>query len=165
MSRRPIDLSVFLPAFDEAPNLERTVDRVRAALDALPVARREVIVVDDGSTDGTAAIADGLSERHADVRAVHHDANRGYGGALRTGFAESRLEWVFFTDADGQFDPRELRWLIDATDRFDVVVGYRVARADPVARRGYAPAWGALVGALVCLGSHDVHRAVKLLRR
>ena len=76
------ELQIALQAIASAP--EGHADAARF----LPVAHREVIVVDDGSTDGTAAIAEGLSERHADVRAVHHDVNRGYGAALRTGFAE-----------------------------------------------------------------------------
>jgi glycosyltransferase involved in cell wall biosynthesis len=159
------ELSAFLPAYDEEPNIGRTVPDLVAALDRLPLDRFEVIVVDDGSRDATAAVADGLAAADPRVRLVRHDRNRGYGAALRTGFASARYDWVFFTDADGQFDPAEVGLLLDHADRADAVLGYRRNRADHAGRRLNTWLWGRLVWLAVGVRARDVDCAFKLIRR
>src|SRR5918911_3560732 len=96
-------VSMVLPCHDEAENIERAVDEATAAAELVADAH-EVIVVDDGSRDDTRALADAQAARDPRVRVLAHEHNRGYGAALRTGFAAARLEWVFCTDADLQFD-------------------------------------------------------------
>lgn len=159
------EISAFLPAFDEVDSLRRTVGEVVAALDGLGLDRYEVIVVDDGSTDGTSALAEELAAALPGVRAVHHDRNRGYGAALRTGFAAARYDWVFLTDGDGQFDPTELRRLLPLAETSDAVVGYRRHRADHAGRRASGWLWGQVVRLTVGLRVRDVDCAFKLLRR
>jgi glycosyltransferase involved in cell wall biosynthesis len=139
-STRVPALSYFFPAHNEAPNIEALV---LEALEALPAMADtfEIIAVDDGSKDGTAAIADRLAAEHAAVRVVHHAVNRGYGGALRSGFAASRYPLVGFTDGDRQFRIADLGHLvsrISEADQPDVVVGFRAKRADPFVRLAYA---------------------------
>jgi len=103
LSGRPLPgMSVVLPALNEQGNVGRAVERARAAA-AQYADQVEVIVVDDGSRDDTAAEA-----RQAGARVVSHEQNRGYGAALRTGFAAATLAWIFQMDCDYQFDPREL---------------------------------------------------------
>ena len=134
-------LSYFFPAHNEEANLEGLVAE---ALEALPAIadQFEIIAVDDGSKDRTAEIADRLAAEHPDVvRVVHHPVNRGYGGALRSGFEASRYELLAFTDGDRQFRVADLGRLtarLAEADRPDVVVGYRIKRADPVIRVVYA---------------------------
>src|SRR5881409_3441839 len=111
-----IPLSVVLPAYNEAANLHATVEGALEVLRELG-GRFEVIVVDDGSRDGTGGLADALARETPEVRAVHHPSNRGYGAAIRSGFAAATLPWLFFTDADGQFDLRELPTLLSETAR------------------------------------------------
>jgi glycosyltransferase involved in cell wall biosynthesis len=159
------DLSVFFPAFDEEANIERTVERALDVLRGLPLEKFEVLVVDDGSTDDTAKIADALADHERDVRVVHHPQNRGYGAALRTGFESARCEWVFFTDGDGQFDMGELPLLLDQADRFDIVVGYRKRRADHLGRRINTFLWSTLVRTMLRVPVRDVDCAFKLLRQ
>ena len=127
-------ISVFFPLYNEEGNLERLVAR---ALEVLPGlgADFEVILVDDGSRDQTAAIADRIAARDPRVRVVHHPVNGGYGAALRTGFAAARHPLVFFADGDNQFDLGEIGLLIDRIDGADVVSGYRIQRQDPWYRR------------------------------
>ena len=127
-----------------------------AVHDALAACERyasagEVIVVDDGSTDGTRALATALVERHPRVRLVVHSANRGYGAALRSGIAAARMPWVLLTDADRQFDLDQLGEFLPLLDRADIVVGYRRRRQDPVGRRLNARAGTGSCGA--CSGS------------
>ncbi len=159
------ELSLFLPAHDEKDNLERTVCSARSALDRLKLARSEVIIIDDGSTDGTGALAEKLVAEDSVVRAVHHPRNLGYGAALRSGFSAARYEWVCWTDSDGQFDLAELGKLVSYADDYDVVVGYRARRADNAVRRINTYLWNLLVRAVFRLDVRDVDCAFKLVRR
>jgi glycosyltransferase involved in cell wall biosynthesis len=158
-------LSVFFPAYNEEANIERTVTNAKAALDRVGVATYELIVVDDGSVDRTGAIADELAVSDPRVRVVHHDVNRGYGAALRSGLAASRHPWVFWTDGDGQFDVAEVAKLFAVADDADIVAGYRMHRADHVVRRVNARLWTLVVRVALGLRVRDVDCAFKLLRR
>jgi glycosyltransferase involved in cell wall biosynthesis len=156
-------LSIVLPCRDEAPNVEAMVE------DALTAARRvadafEVVVVDDGSTDATLLKARALAARTAEVTVVVHPQNLGYGAAVRSGFRAAQMPWVFLTDADRQFDLSQLDDFIPRAAMTDAIVGHRVHRADPVARRMAARAWNVLVGNVFDLPIRDVDCAFKLLR-
>jgi glycosyltransferase involved in cell wall biosynthesis len=157
-------LSIVLPCFDEEENV------AAMAHDACVAASRvadvyEVLVVDDGSSDQTLSIARSVAARVPEVRVVAHAANRGYGGAVRSGFAAARMPWVFLTDADRQFDLGQLDGFVPSAARYDAIVGRRVHRADPLVRRAAARAWNVLVGSLFDLPVHDVDCAFKLVRR
>jgi glycosyltransferase involved in cell wall biosynthesis len=94
-----------------------------------------VIVVNDGSRDYTGEMLDELERRYDRVRVIHHEKNRGYGGALRTGFSQARKEFVFYTDGDAQYDVRDLPALWQAMDdSTDIVQGYKIGRSDPLHR-------------------------------
>jgi len=144
---------------------------VEEALATLPSLAEtfEIIAVDDGSKDRTGEIADRLAAAHPDVvRVVHHPLNRGYGGALRSGFEASRYELLAFTDGDRQFriaDIGRLTARLGQPDRPDVVVGYRIKRADPFIRVLYARTYK--LANRVCFGLRvtDVDCACKLFRR
>jgi glycosyltransferase involved in cell wall biosynthesis len=157
-------LSVFLPAWNEVDNIARVVHEVRAHLCTLPLSDFEVIVIDDGSTDGTADAVKELMAEDARVRVVSHPENRGYGAALRTGFASARFERVFFTDGDGQFAIGDIDRVLELGEQYDVVVGYRSDRQDPALRRFSGRAWSAVVNLLFRLHVRDVDCAFKLLR-
>ncbi|MSP56864.1 MAG: glycosyltransferase family 2 protein [Myxococcales bacterium] len=154
-------LSIVLPARNEASNIARAVG---AALDEID--RRsilgEVIVVDDGSVDSTRERAALSGDRR--VR-VCSQAARGYGAALLRGVRESRCEHLFLTDADLQFDLRELSRLEEHCADYEIVVGYRAARADPVYRRVNGWVWNVVVNATLQLQVRDVDCAFKLFRR
>ncbi len=157
-------LSVVLPAWNEATNLDRTLGCVFSALSP-EVSEFEVIVVDDGSTDGTAELLQRWMEQEKRLHVVVHPARRGYGAALRSGFDRARCDLVFFTDADGQFDVRELGALLAQSPDYALVVGYRNGRRDPLGRRLLARCWTALVNGLFDLKLRDVNCAFKLLDR
>ncbi len=130
----PQSISAFFPAYNDAGTIG---DLVITALQTLQqiTPDYEVVVVNDGSTDHTARVLNELARRNPRVRVIHHDRNRGYGAALRTGFANARKEWVFYTDGDGQYDPRELLRLVRAVrDDVDIVNGYKIFRCDPLHR-------------------------------
>ncbi len=158
-----VTISAVLPAYNEEANLEGVV-RALAPVLARLAADPEILVVDDGSTDHTAEIAGRLVAEVPHLRLLRHERNRGYGAALRTGFAAARREWILLLDADGQFVPAELERLVAAAPGADLVVGYRQRRADPPHRRYFAAVWRALIGVLLGVRVRDTNCGFKLLR-
>jgi len=160
-------LTIFFPAFNEEENVAETVRRALDEVGPL-VDSIEVLVIDDGSTDRTPELADELAAADPRVR-VHHQANRGYGGALRSGFEQASGELIGFSDADLQFDLREMSRLLaridDPARPVDAVIGYRVRRQDPPHRIFIAKAYNAIVSAAFALRVRDIDCAMKLFRR
>ena len=157
-------LTIVLPCFDEADNVADAIRYATAAAEACAT-EHEIIVVDDGSSDATALIAAQLAERDRRVRVIVHTRNRGYGDAVRTGIAAARMPWVLLTDADLQFDLSELEDFLPVAPRADIIVGWRIARRDPINRRLNASAWNWLVRRMFHLPVRDVDCAFKLVRR
>src|SRR5215471_1370559 len=130
---KPASLSIFFPAYNDGGTIASMVIRtVKTAAELTP--DFEVIVVDDGSADGTADIADELAHTYPQVRAVHHPINRDYGAALQTGFRTATKELIFYTDGDAQYDPTELTALWNRMESADLVNGFKISRADPLHR-------------------------------
>lgn len=154
-------VSVVLPAFNEEANIRGAIAEVTAAAERL-FTEYEVIVVDDGSRDGTADVVRELGRSDPRVRMICHGRNRGYGEALRSGFLSSRLDFVFFTDADRQFDVEELEQFVPYAGTVDIVAGYRVNRQDTRLRRLFARTWNLLVRMLFYVPVRDIDCAFKL---
>jgi glycosyltransferase involved in cell wall biosynthesis len=159
-----MDVSAVMPAFNEQANLEQSVGRTADALRS-HARTFEIIVVDDGSRDESAAVLERLKASHPTLRVVRHPVNRGYGAAVRSGFDAARLPWVFLMDADNQFDPAEVALLLDQAAQADIVAGYRRHRRDPLPRRLNAWAFFTLVRLLFGRLVRDVNCAFKLIRR
>ena len=141
-------VSAFFPCYNDELSIAGMVRDVRAALlDA--VDDFEIIVIDDGSTDASLAVLHRLADEVPELRIVEHRVNRGYGGALQSGFSAATKEWIFYTDGDAQYDAREIvRCLDAAADDVDVVQGFKIGRGDAWYRR--------LIGRIY-------HHSVKLL--
>ncbi|MBA2793616.1 MAG: glycosyltransferase family 2 protein [Thermoleophilaceae bacterium] len=161
---KPLRVSVVLPAFNEEANIEQSIAEVTAVAERL-FSDHEVIVVDDGSTDRTAALVREVAAGDSRVRLLGHGGNRGYGEALRSGFLASRLDFVFFTDADLQFDVNEIEPFLEYAGTVDVVAGYRLNRQDTRARRAMAYGWNLLVRVLFYVPVRDIDCAFKLFDR
>ncbi len=157
-------LSLVIPAFNEAAVIARAITEAEASLTTY-FGSFEVLVVDDGSGDTTAAEVSATLPSAPHTRLLRHEGNRGYGAALRTGFEAARFELVAFTDADCQFDLTELAQLADLAADTPVVVGYRADRKDPWRRRFLS--WGYNVMARALLGTRvrDVDCALKVFHR
>ncbi|MGH9079343.1 MAG: glycosyltransferase family 2 protein [Acidimicrobiales bacterium] len=157
-------ISFVLPAYNEEENITEAIESaVAVALRACTAF--EIIVVDDGSTDRTAVLVEECAVRHPEVRLLRHASNKGYGEALRAGFSEATHDFVFYTDADNQFDLNELPLLLAWAGQADVVAGYRRVRQDPPIRRANAWCWNRLVRALFYVPVRDIDCAFKLYRR
>ena len=169
MAARPASkragLSVFFPAYNDSGTIASMVIRtVKAASELTP--DFEIIVVDDGSADGTAEIADELARTYRQVRAVHHPTNRDYGAALQTGFRSATKELIFYTDGDAQYDPAELSALWDSmTPGVDLVNGYKISRSDPLHRIVIGRLYHHIVSVLFGLSVRDVDCDFRLMRR
>ena len=168
MTARLARLSYFFPAHNEEANLAGLVEEALATLPAL-ADTFEIIIVNDGSRDATGRIADELTAANPGVvRAVHHPTNLGYGAALRSGFRAAAHDHVAFTDGDRQFRVEDLGRLIERMadgDAPDVVVGYRIKRADPIVRTVYARCYRLANRIFFGLQVRDVDCACKLFRR
>jgi glycosyltransferase involved in cell wall biosynthesis len=162
---KPAGLSVFFPAYNDSGTIASMVIRaVQAASELTP--DYEVIVVNDGSADATPEIIDELARTYPRVRAVHHPRNRGYGGALQTGFRSATKDLIFYTDGDAQYDPAELKLLWEQlTPEADLVNGYKISRSDPLHRIVIGRVYHHLVKALFGLTVRDVDCDFRLMRR
>ena len=163
--KRTLGLSVFFPAYNDSGTIASLV------ISAIKSAERltsdfEIIIVNDGSADATAEIADELARTYPQVKVVHHEQNRGYGGALRTGFATATRDLVFYTDGDAQYDPAEMETLWAALDDgVDLVNGYKISRSDPMHRIVIGRIYHHTVKLLFGLKVRDVDCDFRLMRR
>jgi glycosyltransferase involved in cell wall biosynthesis len=159
-------LSVFFPAYNDAPSLPGLLAKTFTALEA-HVADYEVIVVNDGSHDDTAAVLENLRHHyHPHLRVVTHEQNRGYGGALRSGFASATKDFVFYTDGDGQYNAGELpSLLVLMTPETGLVNGYKLERHDPAHRIWIGSTYNFFARLLFGIRIRDIDCDYRLIRR
>ena len=157
-------LSVCLPALNEAANLDAVLQEVVESV-APHVDRVEIVVTDDGSTDDTPRVLERLVAIHPGLRVVRHEWTRGYGAACRSAMLAARGDLLLLTDADRQFDLRDLAPCLDALREADAVIGYRARRRDSWRRVAQGWLWTYLVNLLLGYTARDVNCAFKLVRR
>jgi len=165
-SSHPGSISIFFPAYNDEATIARLVTNALAVLPEL-TGDFEVIVINDGSTDGTALVLEDLACRFpGHVRVVHHPQNRGYGAALRSGFLHAHKDLVFYTDGDGQYDVREITRLhaLLAPD-VHIVNGFKMRRADNVSRKIIGGIYNQTARLLFHLPVRDVDCDFRLMRR
>jgi glycosyltransferase involved in cell wall biosynthesis len=161
---KPISLSIFFPTYNEEANIERSVQKAKQTVERITDIY-EIIIVDDGSSDRTPDIADHLACTDDHIRVVRHPSNKGYGAAVYSGIHAARYDYIFFTDADLQFDLSELAILVHFVPEYSVVLGYRSPRRDPFLRRLNARGWNVLNRMLFGLNVKDIDCAFKLMDR
>jgi dolichol-phosphate mannosyltransferase len=159
-----MDISVIIPVLNEEGSLEASVKAVCRSMEKA-ADRYEVIIVDDGSSDNTAAVAGALARGNSLVRVVSNAENLGYGKALRDGFSAAKYDYVFFTDADGQFDLEEFRDFPLAAKENAIVCGYRKHKKYGLLRRFTSFCYNMLARAVIGPGVRDVNCAFKLIKR
>jgi glycosyltransferase involved in cell wall biosynthesis len=159
-------LTIFFPCYNDGGTIATMIIR------AMQVARTvtddfEIIVINDGSQDDSALILEEMARLYAGfVRVMHETRPSGYGGVLRKGFASAQKEWIFYTDGDAQYDPRELTALVDTIDEgADMVNGYKIKRHDPLIRIWIGLAYQYFVKFIFGLVIRDVDCDFRLMRR
>lgn len=160
-------VSAFFPCYNDAQTIGAMVGDVDAAL-ASRLDDYEIIVVEDGSKDGSPEVLERLQATHPRLVVIRHETNRGYGGALISGFGAATKDWIFYTDGDAQYDAREVVDLLDAlcgrTD-VDVVQGWKIGRGDPWYRKAIGRVYHHTVKRLFNLHIRDVDCDFRLFRR
>ncbi len=160
------EISVFFPAYNEEENIENTVRKALKVLkDKFDL--WEIIIVDDGSTDSTGKIADELARENKNIRVIHHNPNRGYGAAFKSGIYAAQYPWITFTDSDGQFDFSEITKFIDKQQKTnaDLIVGYYKKRQVKKSVIITSKLWELLVFLLFGLHVRDIDCGFKLIRK
>lgn len=160
------EISVFFPAYNVEGQIVETVDKAFKVVPRL-AERYEISVINDGSTDGTGDKLKKLSKKHKDLKIILHEKNRGYGAALKSGFYGAKYSWVTFTDADGQFDIRDLPKLIERqrSTNADLVIGYYLKRAVSLQRKLNTWLWQLVVRILFGLDVRDIDCGFKLISK
>jgi glycosyltransferase involved in cell wall biosynthesis len=165
MSAEKPGLSIFFPAYNDAGTIASLLLLAHMTARTL-TDDYEVIAVDDGSPDHTGVLLDEMATQFPWLKVVHHETNRGYGGALRTGFATASKELVFYTDGDAQYDPREMAGLWQAfSPGVDFVNGYKISRNDPLHRVVIGRLYHWFVKLAFGLRLRDVDCDFRLMRR
>jgi len=157
-------ISVFFPVYND----EKTIPKLISTI--VPILKRvsndyEIILVNDCSTDNSGKVIERLAKKYKKIKVIHHKQNKGYGGALKTGFSNAKKEWVFYTDGDGQYDVRELKKIIPLMDHADVVNGYKIKRSDSYSRKFFGALYKYLVNFLFGLRMKDVDCDFRLMKR
>ncbi len=164
-SANRITLSVFFPAYYDEKNIGKVVDQAVAVLDDIGPRDYEVIIVEDGSPDRTGEVADELAAKHAKVRVIHHEQNLGYGMALRSGFQAARMEYVFYSDGDNQYDLSELKKFVALLPFTDIVSGFRIRKQYSTYRKITSFTYNLILRILFDLTARDTDCAFKLYPR
>lgn len=156
-------ISAFFPCYNDSSTLQALIEEALGVLGAI-TSEYEVIIVDDGSSDSSGAVIDSLAASCERVRVVRHDRNRGYGAALRSGIKTSTMEWVFYTDSDGQYDVGDLLRLHRLSGTADVVNGYKRSRSDPWYRVFLGAAYNAVIRLIFAIPIRDTDCDFRLMR-
>jgi len=160
------ELSVFFPAYNEEANLENTVSKAVVVLDKI-ADKWEIIIVNDGSKDKTLDVARGLSEKNSGIRVINHQVNKGYGASLKSGFYNSKYDWIAFTDSDGQFDFSEITNFITKQQMTssELVIGFYLDRKVSGWVKLTTRLWEFLIIVLFGLRVRDIDCAFKLISK
>ena len=158
------NLSVFFPLFNEEGNVKEDVDRAIQVLEKLKL-KYEILLINDGSSDKTGEIADKIAEDNPKVRVIHHKSNLGYGEALKSGFYSAKYETIVYTDGDGQFDFAEVTKFLEKIGEYDLLIGYRIKRRDPLFRIIFKKGWTFSLWTMFGLTLKDVDCGFKMIKR
>lgn len=160
------ELSVFLPTYNEAENIGKVIKDVILAV-RKTADKWELIVVDDGSTDATNKISAEIAKTNNNIKIIRHEQNLGYGASLKTGFYNSKYNWISFIDSDGQFDFGEINKFVEKQEETnaDLVIGYYKKRKVSFAKVVTSKIWETIVFILFGLKVHDIDCGFKLISK
>lgn len=157
-------VTLFYPMYNELRSVEpMTRKAIRVIGEAAD--EFEILIIDDGSSDGSEKLADELAQADPHVRVIHHQGNKGYGQALRTGFASATKDLVIYTDCDEPFDLNLIPEALARLEGYDMLVGYRLNRWEGWRRFAYSKVYNFLVKVLFGVHARDINFSFKIIRR
>ncbi|PIP86870.1 cell wall biosynthesis glycosyltransferase [Candidatus Campbellbacteria bacterium CG22_combo_CG10-13_8_21_14_all_36_13] len=157
-------VSFFCPAYYDEKNLPVLIPKVHELLSSITDIF-EIIIVEDGSPDRTGEVADDLAKHYSYTRVIHHIKNRGYGGALKTGFLESKYDYVMYTDGDHQYDVFEFIPNLHLLDNADIISGYVTKKAVSFSRKFQSFCFNTLITILFLTYTKDINCSMKIYKR
>ena len=157
-------ISLFFPVYKDEETVGVMVDKALRLLASLDVPF-EIVIVDDGSPDRSGAIADELARQHPELRVIHHERNRGYGAAVRTGLAACRHEFVCMTDGDDEYEVEDFRKLLKLRDRYDLIITFRYKKIYSSTRIFVSWVYNVVLRFLFRTPFRDVSTGLRLVRR
>lgn len=159
-----ISITAFFPAYYDEGNIGKVVDKAVEVLESLKLKDYEVIIIEDGSPDKTGEVADQLAGKYDKVRVIHHGKNMGYGATLKDGFLNAKMDYVFYSDGDNQFDLDELRKFVALLPFSDIVVGYRKHKQYSLYRKFTSLCYNYLLRLLFDIHYWDIDCAFKIFK-
>jgi len=157
-------VSFFCPAYNDEKNLPRLIPGVVDFLQKI-TDKFEIIIIEDGSPDGTGRVADELAKQYPNVRVVHHAKNMGYGAVLRDGFRAGRYDYVMYTDGDAQYDIAEFEPYLYLLETNDIISGYAISKAVSTARKIQSLVYNILIFLLFGVWYKDANCSMKIYSR
>ena len=164
MRKQAYSISAFYPVYNDEATVELMAVRLREVLSEL-TSEYEIIIVDDASPDKSGQIADQLAKKYKEIRVIHHEKNRGYGGALKSGFNLAKKDLIFYTDGDAQYDVADLRAFMKYLPEYDVVTGTKIKRADKIYRIIVSKIYYKIIRFLFGLQVKDVSGDFRIFKR
>ncbi|MCB0723519.1 MAG: glycosyltransferase family 2 protein [Ignavibacteriae bacterium] len=157
-------MTAFFPAYYDEGNIAKVVDKTVEVIESMNLKDYEVIIIEDGSPDRTGEVADELAEKYEKVRVIHHEKNMGYGATLRDGFMNAKMDYVFYSDGDNQFDLEDLRKFVALIPFTDIVVGYRKQKQYSLYRKFTSLCYNYLLRLLFDIHYWDIDCAFKVFK-
>jgi glycosyltransferase involved in cell wall biosynthesis len=160
------ELSTFLLAYNEEKNIQKAIESLEEVLKKIAKKYEILVVLYEGHTDKTGDIVKEIARKNKNVRLIQQPIKeKGYGAALRIGITNSKYEYIFYSDADNQFDMNEIPKLIPYIQKYDIVSGYRRVRRDAIARRVMAKLYNIILNILFLTKTIDVDSAFKIYKK
>lgn len=157
-------VSFFCPAYHDQDNLPKLIPKVDSLLKKI-TNKYEIIIVDDGSPDKTGEVADSLAKKYKNIRVIHHPKNLGYGAALKTGFENSKYDYIIYTDGDNQYDVDEFKEGLQLLDSSDIISGYAKQKAVTTKRKFQSIIFNSLIAILFFVYIKDINCSMKIYKR
>ena len=164
MTGDPESVSLFFPVYKDERTVRTVTQKARLLLASLGCAY-EIVIVNDGSPDGSGAIADELAREHPEVRVVHHPRNLGYGAAVRSGIEASRYEIVCMTDGDDEYEVEDFRKLLKLRQHYDLIITFRYRKIYSSSRIFVSWVYNVVLRFLFRTPFRDVSTGLRLVRR
>lgn len=158
------DITLFFPVYCDENTVAHVAGKALRVLSEV-AGRYEIVIIDDGSPDRSGKIADELAARHGCVRVIHHPVNMGYGAAIKTGFANSKYEWICLTDGDDEYDVFDLKKLIRMKDFYDLVITFRYVKLYSGWRQFVSWVYNTMLRLLFSTSYRDISTGLRLVRK
>lgn len=158
------DITIFFPVYNDSKTIENITKKCISVLNDI-ASDYEIIIINDGSPDNSGEIADRMSQIYEKVHVIHHNHNKGYGAAIKTGFKHAKFEWVCFTDGDDEYDINDLKKMIKLKDYYDLIITFRYVKLYSTFRVFISSIYNKLFRFIFQTNYRDISTGLRLMRK